>query len=143
MKKFVTIADVDVQIAGYMYGSPVKDHPNVKEIKTIALVPQLGSSATVRISPPPSSSKYLNDMELLGWIHTQKVDSKFMSPSEVITHSKMFSDHNENAVDLCINLIPGAVSIAGYTLSTTGFNWGLQSKDITDPSPEGFEASFI
>lgn len=142
LKKFVTIADVDVQIAGYMYGSPVKDHPNVKEIKTIALVPQLGSSATVRISPPPSSSKYLNDMELLGWIHTQKVDSKFMSPSEVITHSKMFSDHNENAVDLCINLIPGAVSIAGYTLSTTGFNWGLQSKDITDPSPEGFEASF-
>ncbi|QGN13893.1 pre-mRNA-splicing factor 8 [Kluyveromyces marxianus] len=142
LKKFVTISDVNIQVAGYLYGKSLKDRENVKEIRTIVLVPQLGSSMHVRLSPPPVKSRYLKGMELLGWIHTQKNDSKFMSPSEVISHSKTFSDHNKSALDLSINLIPGAVSIIGYTLKDDGFNWGLQSQGIMDPSPEGFDPSF-
>lgn len=140
LRKFVTISDIKIQVAGYLYGNSVKEHSNVKEVKTIALVPQLGNFTATRIAPPVESS-YLEGMEFLGWIHTQSFDSKFMSPAEVTVHAKTFNDIPE-AIDLCVNLVPGAISLAGYTLTESGFLWGQQSRDMMDPSPEGFEPEF-
>ena len=43
LKKFICIADLRTQIAGYMYGVSPADNPSVKEIRCIVMVPQLGN----------------------------------------------------------------------------------------------------
>lgn len=47
LKKFVCISDLKTQIFGYLYGVVVDGV--VKEIKTIVLVPQVGSKDTITI----------------------------------------------------------------------------------------------
>ena len=47
LKKFVCIADLKVQIFGYLYGTTVED--TVREIKCIVMVPQVGNRDTVTI----------------------------------------------------------------------------------------------
>ncbi|KAK0637366.1 NUC071 domain-containing protein [Bombardia bombarda] len=42
LKRFITIADLRVQVAGYLYGSSPADNDQVKEIKCIVMVPQIG-----------------------------------------------------------------------------------------------------
>ena len=39
LKKFICISDLRVQIAGYLYGVSPADNPQVKEIRSIVLVP--------------------------------------------------------------------------------------------------------
>jgi pre-mRNA-processing factor 8 len=43
LKKFITIADLRTQIAGYMYGVSPPDNPMVKEIRCIVMPPQWGN----------------------------------------------------------------------------------------------------
>ena len=43
LKRFICISDLRIQIAGYMYGVSPADNPQVKEIRAIVLVPQIGS----------------------------------------------------------------------------------------------------
>jgi pre-mRNA-processing factor 8 len=46
LKKFIQIADMRIQIAGYLYGISPKENPNVKEVRAIVLVPQIGTHQT-------------------------------------------------------------------------------------------------
>lgn len=43
LKKFICISDLRIQIAGFMYGISPPDNPQVKEIRAIVLVPQIGN----------------------------------------------------------------------------------------------------
>lgn len=49
LKKFVAISDIKIQIAGYLYGVSPPDHPEVKEIRCIVMVPQVGTKDTVTL----------------------------------------------------------------------------------------------
>ncbi|AQZ09897.1 PRP8 (YHR165C) [Zygosaccharomyces parabailii] len=144
LKKLVEISDVKIQVAAYLYGSSPIDHPNVKEIKTIALVPQLGNGKAIQLSKIPlqEDTPELKELELLGWIHTQTEDVKFMTAHDTATHSHLFSDIKRDAIDLTVRLAPGSVSLAAYTLNDDGYSWGLQNKNVLDVTPEEFDPSF-
>ncbi|KAG6421487.1 hypothetical protein SASPL_118040 [Salvia splendens] len=43
LKKFICIADLRTQVAGYLYGVSPPDNPQVKEIRCISMVPQWGT----------------------------------------------------------------------------------------------------
>lgn len=43
LRRFICISDLRIQIAGYIYGVSPPDNPHVKEIRSIVLVPQIGS----------------------------------------------------------------------------------------------------
>lgn len=47
LKKFIAIADLRIQIGGYLFGKTPANNPNVKEIHCIAMVPQKGSHQLV------------------------------------------------------------------------------------------------
>merc|ERR1740130_2422962 len=49
LKKFITIADLRTQIAGYLYGVTPPDNEQVKEVRCIVLVPQLGNHVGVTL----------------------------------------------------------------------------------------------
>jgi pre-mRNA-processing factor 8 len=71
LKKFISIADLKTQIVGYLYGVSPADNSQVKEIRSIVLVPQIGTRDNVTVPHQMPDSEYLRNLEPLGWIHTQ------------------------------------------------------------------------
>jgi pre-mRNA-processing factor 8 len=47
LKKFIIIADLRVEVAGFIYGISPPDNPQVKEIKAVIMVPQIGTHQSV------------------------------------------------------------------------------------------------
>lgn len=80
LKKFVCIADLRTQIAGYMYGVSPPDNPQVKEVRAIVMPPQWGNHVVVHLPAGLSEHDYLKDLEPLGWMHTQPNELPQMSP---------------------------------------------------------------
>lgn len=78
LKKFITIADLRTQIAGYIYGVSPKDNNFVKEIRCIVMIPQVGNNVSVTLPQQMPDTEYLKNMEPLGWIHTQP-NGKYLS----------------------------------------------------------------
>ena len=66
LKRFITIADLRTQIAGYVYGVSPADNPQVKEIRAIVLPPQWGTQLTVTLPTQLPEHEYLRDLEPLG-----------------------------------------------------------------------------
>merc|ERR1712070_1148610 len=83
LKKFITIADLRTQIAGYLYGVSPPDNDQVKEVRCIVLVPQLGTHQTVTLPHQMPEHEYLKDLEPLGWIHTQPNELPQLPPQDV------------------------------------------------------------
>lgn len=149
LKKFVQISDTRSQIAGYIYGTSPEDNDQIKEIRAVALVPQLGSSHSVQLPTKlfdKSQSDFLQDLDLLGWIHTQPHDLNMMGPVDVTTMALIKSNNDEawnpNMINLTVSLSTGAVSLAAYNLSDEGYNWGVANKDLISNAPSGFSPQF-
>lgn len=144
LKKFVEISDIKIQVAAFIYGCSTPEHPNVKEIRTIALCPQLGNNSSVQLCMPPAKENQpeLEGLQLLGWVHTQTQDLKFMTAPEVTTHSKLFGSNFRNTIDVTVCLSPGQVSLAAYNMTDEGYNWGIQNQDVVNVISEGFDPSF-
>merc|ERR1712176_622494 len=81
------------QISGYMYGVSPPDNPQVKEIRCIALVPQWGTHAQVHLPSQLPKHEFLEEMEPLGWLHTQPNESPQLSAQDITTHAKIMADN--------------------------------------------------
>ncbi len=57
----------------------------VKEIRSIVMVPQHGTHQAINLPTALPEHEYLNDLEPLGWIHTQ--------PNELLQMSAQVSPH--------------------------------------------------
>ena len=133
LRKFITIADLRVQIAGLLYGVSLPDDPHVKEVRVIVLPPQMGNSQCVKLPTALPEHDLLQGLEPLGWIHTQPADLHRLSTRDVFLHAQMLEQHNEldgnkTAIITC-SFIPGSVAVAGYNLTKEGYEWGRKCKD--------------
>ncbi|RCI05302.1 Pre-mRNA-processing-splicing factor 8 [Rhizopus stolonifer] len=141
LKRFITISDLRTQIAGFMYGVSPPDAPNVKEIRCIVMPPQWGTHQTVHLPNTLPEHEYLQDMEPLGWIHTQPQELMNMSAQDVTTHAKILAANRnwdgEKTITLTCSFTPGSCSLTAYKLSPAGFEWG---KNNVDPGsqPQGY-----
>jgi pre-mRNA-processing factor 8 len=94
LSKFITIADLRTQIVGYLYGVSPPDNAQVKEIRCIVMVPQIGSHQQVTLPHRlPDSEEFLTDLEPLGWIHTQPSELPQLPPQDVIMHSRIMTEN--------------------------------------------------
>jgi len=136
LKKFVRISDLRTQISGYLFGVSPAGNNNVKEIRCIVMVPQLGSNSFVKLPNQLPEHDYLKDMEPLGWIHTQPVELPQLSPKDVILHSKILADNpswdGDVSIILTCSFTPGSVSLGAYKLTPQGFEWGRLNRDRED-----------
>ena len=146
LKKFVCIADLRTQIAGYMYGASPPDNPLVKEIRCIVMPPQWGSHQQVNLPSALPEHDYLKDLEPLGWIHTQPNETPQLPPVDVVTHARILEGNaswdGERCVILSCSFTPGSCSLTAYKLTPSGYEWGRQNKDATNPtgySPSHYE----
>ncbi|KAH3674624.1 hypothetical protein WICMUC_003170 [Wickerhamomyces mucosus] len=144
LKRFISISDTRSQIGGYVYGKSPSDNQQIKEIKTIVIPPQQGALNSLSLSniPDSNSTELLEGLELLGWIHTQSLESQFMSASDVRTHSQLFSDHDSEKVNFVVSLTTGSISLSCFTLNEKGYRWGQTNKQYDLVKPEGFKITF-
>ena len=67
LKKFINISDLRTQVSGYLYGVSPPDNPHVKEVRCIAMVPQIGNHQKVTLPEQLPEHECLQDLEPLGW----------------------------------------------------------------------------
>ncbi|KPI37562.1 Pre-mRNA-processing-splicing factor 8 [Cyphellophora attinorum] len=146
LKKFITIADLRVQVAAYIYGSSPPDNPQVKEIRCIVMIPQVGGLRDVQLPQQLPQHENLNNLEPLGLIHTVSGnESPYMTPADVTTHARLmerFDSWDKKTITLSVAFTPGSVSLSSWALTPEGYKWGATNKDTQSDNPAGFSTSF-
>ncbi|OAQ62331.1 pre-mRNA processing splicing factor 8 [Pochonia chlamydosporia 170] len=143
LKRFITIADLRVQVAGYLYGASPPDNDQVKEVKCIVMMPQIGGLRNVQLPQQLPRSEFLDGMEPLGIIHTMSgSELPYMSAADVTEHAKLLDAHSEwdktNTVTVSVSFTPGSVSLSAWGLTPHGYKWGAENKDTQSDQPQGF-----
>ncbi|KAJ2987838.1 hypothetical protein NUW58_g4291 [Xylaria curta] len=146
LRKFITIADLRVQVAGYLYGVSAPDNDQVKEIRCIVMVPQIGGLRSVQLPQQLPQHEYLGDLEPLGVIHTMAGNElPYMSAADVTEHARLLDVHpklsKENSITVDVAFTPGSVSLSAWALTPNGYKWGADNKDIGSDQPQGFTTS--
>lgn len=145
LKRFITIADLRVQVAGYLYGSSPPDSDVVKEIKTIVMVPQVGNTREMQLPRHLPSHPALAKLEPLGIIHTVAGnETPYMTAADVTSHARLMAAHDswdKKTVTMTVSFTPGSVSLASWALTPGGYKWGAENKDMTSDMPSGFATS--
>jgi len=146
LKKFITVADLRTQIAGFMYGVSPPDHPQVKEIRCIVMPPQWGTHQIVNLPHQLPEHELLKELEPLGWIHTQPNENHQLSPSDVIQHARVLSENKswdgEKTIVITCSFTPGSCSLTSYKLTPAGFEWGKANKEHLQ-NYQGFSPLFF
>ncbi|KAJ6021826.1 hypothetical protein N7540_007330 [Penicillium herquei] len=142
LKRFITIADLRVQVTGYIYGSSPPDNDQVKEVRTIVMVPQVGNTRDVQLPHELPQHDYLNGLEPLGIIHTVSGNEPpYMSAADITQHARLMNSHSswdKKTVTMTVSFTPGSVSLAAWGLTPQGYKWGAENKDMTSDQPQGF-----
>ncbi|TGO85895.1 hypothetical protein BPOR_0354g00060 [Botrytis porri] len=145
LKRFITIADLRVQVAGYLYGSSPPDNDQVKEIRCIVMVPQIGSTRDVQLPQQLPQHEYLDQMEPLGIIHTVSGNEPpYMTAMDVTQHARLMNAHkswDKKTVTMTVSFTPGSVSLASWALTPHGYKWGAENKDLGSDQPQGFSTN--
>ncbi|RMZ78392.1 hypothetical protein DV738_g3895, partial [Chaetothyriales sp. CBS 135597] len=146
LRKFITVADLRVQVAGYLYGSSPPDNKQVKEINAIVMVPQVGNLRDIQLPAQLPQHEYLKTLEPLGIIHTVSGnEAPYMTPQDVTMHSRLMAQHaswDNKTVTLTVSFTPGSVSLSSWSLTPEGYKWGATNKDTQSDNPAGFSTSF-
>jgi pre-mRNA-processing factor 8 len=146
LKRFITIADLRVQVAGYLYGKSPPDNDQVKEVCTIVMIPQVGNTRDVQLPKQLPQHEYLDNLEPLGIIHTVSGNEPpYMQASDVTQHARLMNAHaswDKKTVSMTVSFTPGSVSLAAWALTPNGYKWGAENKDIMSDNPAGFSTSF-
>lgn len=145
LKRFITIADLRVQVAGYLYGSSPPDNDQVKEIRTIVMVPQVGNTRDVQLPHQLPQHQNLSALEPLGIIHTVAGNEPpYMTAADITHHARLMSAHSswdKKTVTMTVSFTPGSVSLAAWALTPQGYKWGSENKDLSSDMPSGFSTS--
>ncbi|AQL01807.1 Pre-mRNA-processing-splicing factor 8A [Zea mays] len=141
LKKFICVADLRTQIAGFLYGLSPQDNPQVKEIRCIAIPPQHGTHQMVTLPSNLPEHEFLNDLEPLGWMHTQPNEAPQLSPQDLTSHAKILENNKqwdgEKCIILTCSFTPGSCSLTAYKLTPSGYEWGRSNKD-NGSNPHGY-----
>ncbi|KAF2727175.1 putative pre-mRNA splicing factor [Polyplosphaeria fusca] len=146
LKRFIAIADLRLQVAGYLYGKSPPDNEQVKEIACIVMVPQVGNVRDVALPRALPQHEYLKDLEPLGIVHTVSgKEPPFMQSNDVSQHAKMMHQHetwDKKTITMTVNFAPGSVSLAAWGLTPKGYKWGVDNRDPLSDNPAGFQQTF-
>ena len=145
LKRFITIADLRVQVAAYLYGSSPPDNSQVKEVRTIVMVPQVGNTRDVQLAQQLPQHPNLAALEPLGIIHTiSGNEPSYMTAADTTQHARLMSAHSnwdKKTITLTVSFTPGSVSLAAWALTPQGYKWGSENKDLSSEMPQGFSTA--
>lgn len=103
--------------------------------------PQWGTHQQVHLPSALPEHDFLNDLEPLGWMHTQPNELPQLSPQDLTTHARILENNKqwdgEKCIILTCSFTPGSCSLTAYKLTPTGYEWGRVNKD-TGSNPHGY-----
>ncbi|MCJ1467308.1 pre-mRNA-splicing factor 8 [Pseudocyphellaria aurata] len=145
LKRFIAIADLRVQVAGYLYGSSPPDNAQVKEIRTIVMIPQAGGTRDIQLPHQLPQNPNLANLEPLGLIHTVSGNEPpYMTAADTTQHARLMGAHptwDKKTVTMTVSFTPGSVSLAAWALTPAGYKWGSENKDLSSEQPQGFSTT--
>jgi len=153
LSKFITIADLRTQISGYLYGVAPADNDQVREVRCIVMVPQVGNHQTVTLPRKLPDDDLLKDMEPLGWIHTQPNELiqngvQILPATDVLTHSAIMSENpktwqGKDQIIITTSFTQGSCSLTAYHVTEAGFAWGAKNRNVAGgvANAEGYSSS--
>jgi pre-mRNA-processing factor 8 len=153
LSKFITVADLRTQIAGYLYGVTPPDNDKVREVRCIVMVPQVGNHQSVSLPKKLPSDDALSEMEPLGWIHTQPNELihngvQILPATDVITHSSIVMDNQpiwkgKDEIVITTSFTQGSCSLTAYRVTDEGLQWGKKNRNVTGgvANAEGYSSS--
>ncbi|CAG8638419.1 9814_t:CDS:10 [Rhizophagus irregularis] len=145
LKRFIQVADLRTQIAAYLYGISPRDNAQVKEIKSLVIVPQYGTHQSVNLPYALPDHEYLKDLEPLGLIVTQPFETAQLSPTILSLHARIVADNRnwdaDKTISMTVSFTPGSCSLTAYKLTPAGFEWARNNKD-TSVNPPGYLPTF-
>lgn len=145
LKRFITIADLRVQVAGYLYGSSPPDNAQIKEVRTIVMIPQVGNTRDVQLPQQLPQHPHISALEPLGLIHTVSGNEPpYMTAADTTQHARIMSSHpswDKKTVTMTVSFTPGSVSLAAWALTPGGYKWGSENKDLGSEHPQGFSTT--
>ena len=164
LKRFITAGDLRAQTAGFMYGVSPEDNDQVKEVRCIVMVPQVGTHSSVRLPHQFPDHEYLRELEPLGWIHTRPKELEGITPSDVIMHARLCDKSGaavaaaaageaeegasvtapwnpETAVVMTCSYTSGSCNLSAYRLTSAGLKWGREVGANPGPDPPGFKTT--
>jgi pre-mRNA-processing factor 8 len=140
LSKFITIADLRTQIAGYLYGVIPPDNDQVREVRCIVMVPQIGNHQSVTLPKKLPEDEMLKDMIPLGWMHTQPNELiqngvQILPASDVVTHASIVADNDgawsgQDEIVITTSFTQGSCSLTAYKVTEAGLEWGKKSRNI-------------
>lgn len=141
LSKFITIADLRTQIAGYLYGVTPADNDQVREIRAIAMVPQVGNHQSVTLPKMLPDDEMFKDLIPLGWIHTQPNEvvqngMQILPAPDVVTHAGIVEDNPKawtctDEIVITSSFTQGSCSLTAYRVTDAGLEWGKKSRKIS------------
>ena len=82
------------------------------------MVPQWGTHQVVNLPNMLPEHEFLEDMEPLGWIHTQPNEPTQLAPQDVTTHARIMADHEswplERTSIITCSFTPGSCSLHAF-----------------------------
>ena len=146
LNKFIKIADLRTQVAAYMYGAAPEDNDQVREIRCLVLAPQVGTNQKVMLPKRLPRHELLEDLEPLGWLHTQPSELQHFPAQDVITHARIVGNADngwkpDTAIVLTCAFTPGSCSLSGHTLTKEGLEWGLDNDPNSAEVAVGYSPS--
>jgi len=153
LSKFTTIADLRTQIAGYLYGVTPPDNDQVREVRCIVLVPQVGNHQSVTLPKKLPEHELLKDMEPLGWIHTQPTELiqknvQVLPAPDTVLHAGIIEDNKDvwsgqSEIIITTSFTQGSCSLTAYRLTKTGTDWGKKNRNIAGgiANAQGYSSS--
>jgi len=153
LSKFTTIADLRTQIAGYLFGVTPPDNDQVREVRCIVLVPQVGNHQSVTLPKKLPEHDLLNDMEPLGWIHTQpneliQNNVQVLPAPDTVMHTGIIEDNpdvwsGQNEIIITTSFTQGSCSLTAYRITKSGLEWGKKNRNIAGgiANAQGYSSS--
>ncbi len=140
LSAFITIADLRTQIAGYLYGITPLDNDQVREVRCIVLVPQVGNHQSVTLPKALPNHELLEELEPLGWIHTQPHELiqngvQVLPAPDVLMHAGIVEDNKkawsgQNEIIITTSFTQGSCSLTAYRMTDAGLQWGKKNRNI-------------
>jgi len=152
LSKFITSSDLRTQVSGYLYGVTPSDNDQVREIRCIVMVPQVGNHQGTTLPATLPVHESLEDLQPLGIIHTQPNELvqngvQCLPAPDCVQYAEIVEDNegawNGDQIMMTVSFTPGSASLTSYKVTSAGLEFGKKNRNVVGgiSNAQGFNVS--
>eukprot|EP00834_Sanchytrium_tribonematis_P005171 NODE_296_length_10502_cov_0.638374.p1 type:complete len:2225 gc:universal NODE_296_length_10502_cov_0.638374:3591-10265(+) len=112
VRTFISISDVRTKIVGLLFG-------NLDQVECCVILPQYGSANSVEFTNTPLNHPKLNDLNMLGMIHTKLIEDNQLNPNDLQLQIQIMKHFPSNELaNVTCAFVPGSCQLSCYIPSS-------------------------